>query len=198
MSVTAQQILNHRQGRKASGMMGCMTGKPVPPPNFFGFKDVQIWRTDSQGRLPGDEGFNPRDPGCFCFDCRGSFDKDGILDAELVNEGHPRACDVYASLINHHIPTSLPPLVNTALPPNPSLKDLEKVMKFAMGTLECSIHSELILTMDRRRRAIYCEDKTEADNQLEYEHKLYDLQEAVSKLRIALEGYCREVDKFLG
>ncbi len=195
MSVTAQEIVAHREGRKKAGLQGCITGKPVPPLSFFGYKDVQIWRTDSQGRLPGDEGFNPRDPGCFCFDCRGSFDKDGILDAELVNEGHARACHIYASLIN--IPTSIPPRVNTVLPPNPSLKDLEQVMKYAMGTLEGSIHSELILTMDRRRRAIHCEDKTEADNQLEHEHKLLDLQDAVTKLRIALEGYCREVDKFL-
>jgi hypothetical protein len=198
MPVTSQQILTHRQGRKAAGLMGCITGKPIPPIDFFGFKDVQIWRTDSKGCLPGDPDFNPRDPGCFCFDCRNTFDKEGVLDAELVNEGHPRACEIYASLIKPNIPTSLPPRINVSLPPNPSLKDLEKVMKYAMGTLEGCIHSELILTMDRRQRAILCDNNEEANNYLEQEHQLQDLQAAVSKLRDALDGYCKEVDKFLG
>lgn len=95
------------------------------------------------------------------------------------------------------IPTSLPPPINTNLPPNLSLKDYEKHLQLALGTLEGSIHSELILTMDRRRRAIHCEDKTDAENQLEKEHKLQDLQSSLDNLRTALDNYFTQVHKFI-
>lgn len=80
-------------------MAGCITGRPEPELDFFGYKDVQIWNLDAQGRLNGDPGFDYMDPHCFCFDCRGAFDPKATVDAELVNRGHVRACFVYASLL---------------------------------------------------------------------------------------------------
>ena len=102
-TVSPSQIVDHRESRKASGLVGCITGRPVPEFDFFGYRDVQIWNIDASGRLNGDEGFNPRDPGCFCFDCRGAFDPRGEVDAELVNEGHARATEVYQSVINQAV-----------------------------------------------------------------------------------------------
>jgi hypothetical protein len=82
------EILQHRESRKDAGMVGCITGKPTPEMDFFGYRDVQSWR-------PAD----PMNPHCFCFDCRGLWDSDAAIDAELVNSGHWWACDVYASLL---------------------------------------------------------------------------------------------------
>lgn len=96
-TITPSEILQQRASRKAAGLVGCITGRPVPALDFFGYRDVQIWFVDSAGRLNGDPKFNRRDPGCFCFDCRGAFDPNGILDAELVNEGHERAVFTYRS-----------------------------------------------------------------------------------------------------
>ena len=98
-NITPSQIVEHRAQRKRCGLVGCISGRPKPEMDFFGYKDVQIWFRDASGRLNGDPEFNRRDPYCFCFDCRGSFDPEGTLDAELVNEGHERACEVYASLL---------------------------------------------------------------------------------------------------
>lgn len=102
-NITPAQICEHREIRKQSGMAGCITGRAEPELDFFSYRDVQIWNQDTQGRLNGDPGFNKMDPYCFCFDCRGSFDSDGVIDAELVNSGHLRACFVYASLLPQHI-----------------------------------------------------------------------------------------------
>jgi hypothetical protein len=99
-TITPSEILNHRKMRKQSGMAGCITGRPQPTMDFFGFRDIMIWNMDAEGRLNGDPGFNRMDPRCFCFDCRESFDSDGTVDAELVNTGHVRACFVYASLLS--------------------------------------------------------------------------------------------------
>lgn len=98
--VSPSQILSHRESRKNAGLVGCITGRPEPEMDFFSFRDVQIWNRDASGRLNGDEGFNPRDPWCFCFDCRDTFDPHGTTDAELVNEGHSRATEVYQTVIN--------------------------------------------------------------------------------------------------
>ncbi len=99
LSITPQNIIDHRAARKAAGMVGCISGRPVPEMDFFGYKDVQIWNIDASGRLNGHPEFNRRDPWCFCFDCRGAFDPRGIVDAEIVNEGHVRAREVYATLL---------------------------------------------------------------------------------------------------
>ncbi len=97
--ITPQQILDNSQARKDAGLAGCITGRPAPRMDFFGYKDVQIWNIDASGRLNGDPEFNRRDPWCFCFDCRGAFDPRGIVDAEIVTEGHVRAREVYAQLL---------------------------------------------------------------------------------------------------
>ena len=97
--VTPMEILLHRKTRKESGMVGCITGKPEPEINFYGFSDVQIWYLDANGRMNGDPEFNRMDPYCFCFDCRDAFDPKAEIDTQLVNQGHERACWVYASLL---------------------------------------------------------------------------------------------------
>ena len=99
LTITPQQILDNRQARKDAGLVGCITGRPAPRMDFFGYGDVQIWNRDASGRLNGDPEFNRRDPWCFCFDCRGAFDPRGTVDAEIVNEGHVRAREVYAQLL---------------------------------------------------------------------------------------------------
>ena len=96
--ITPQQILDDRNTRLNSGLIGCITGHPVPNLDFFGFRDVQIWNMDAQGRMNGDPNFNRRDPFCFCFDHRGAFDPTGEVDASLVNEGHAMARYTYRNL----------------------------------------------------------------------------------------------------
>lgn len=108
MSITSQDILNDRAARKAAGDTGCITGKPTPEINLFGFRDVQIWYMDANGRMNGDPGFDRMNPLCFCFDCRGAFDKDGIIDAELVNNGHEGARHVYHNLLGQPAQVAVP------------------------------------------------------------------------------------------
>ncbi len=136
-SITAQQIINHRAARKAAGLVGCVSGRPVPEMDFFGYRDVQIWNRDAQGRLNGDPDFNRKDPYCFCFDCRGAFDPKAEVDLELVQSSHARALEVYGDLFppstlpTEPAPTSfrsfsarvpdvepvlVPPPINTSLP----------------------------------------------------------------------------------
>ena len=97
--VTPMEILQNRKNRKEAGMIGCITGKPVPEMDFYGYRDVQIWYLDANGRMNGDPEFDRMDPYCFCFDCRDAFDSKGEIDTQLVNQGHERACWVYASLL---------------------------------------------------------------------------------------------------
>ena len=93
------------------------------------------------------------------------------------------------------IPTSLPPPINTNLPLNPTLKEQELQLNKALETLSGSIHSELILAMDKRQRAILCnENHDEYDDQ---EEKLQELQESLSNLRGALDNYFAQVHKFI-
>jgi hypothetical protein len=117
-TITPQQIINHRAWTQASGASGCITGRPVPEISFFGFRDVQSWR-------PAD----PMNPHCFCFDCRGLWDKDATIDAELVNSGHKWACEAYASLLptrpSTPVRTGSSELANAMAlhSPSPSLRD---------------------------------------------------------------------------
>jgi hypothetical protein len=114
--ITPEQILMQRELRKQSGMAGCVTGRPAPSMDFFGYRDVQIWNTDAHGRLNGDPGFDRKNPRCFCFDCRGAFDPQAEVDTELVNSGHERACEVYASLLVKPPPVPLPARTMTEHP----------------------------------------------------------------------------------
>jgi hypothetical protein len=114
--ITPQQILEDRAARKASGLAGCITGHPAPdlsyPRDFFGFRDVQIWNMDWNGRMNGDPNFNRRDPCCFCFDHREAFDPTGEIDASLVNERHNRAAYAYRNLLpNEPVVDPHPPAV---------------------------------------------------------------------------------------
>ncbi len=128
--ITPQQILEDRATRKASGMVGCMTGRPAPdlsyPRDFFGFRDVQIWNMDWNGRMNGDPNFNRRDPCCFCFDHRGAFDPTGEIDASLVNERHNRAAYAYRNLLpNEQVvnPYAVPAPPALVIPEAPNYDD---------------------------------------------------------------------------
>jgi hypothetical protein len=116
VQITPEQIIAHRELRKKAGMVGCVTGRPVPEMDFFGYRDVQVWNVDANGRMNGDPGFDRKNPHCFCFDCRGAFDPRAEVDAELVNSGNERACHVYASLLMVPTPVVSPP----PPPPRPS------------------------------------------------------------------------------
>ena len=83
-SVTASEILKHRALRKRLGLVGCKDGSDMPLTSMKGIS----WR-------PTD----PKNPGCFCTDCRDTWDADGAIDAELVNEGNTSACYTYEALL---------------------------------------------------------------------------------------------------
>ena len=114
-NVTVSDITCHREWLKASGATGCITGQPPPSRlyDFFGFRDIKIWYRDATGRMNGDEGFDPKNPMCFCFDCRSTFDPSGTIDCELVNAGDKRACEAYAPLLKNYTNTEDIPLFRT-------------------------------------------------------------------------------------
>ncbi len=116
VNISSEQILADRENRKNAGLTGCITGRPVPDFDFFGYRDVQVWFVDANGRLNGDPGFEYKNPMCFCFDCRGAFDPKGEVDAELVNAGHQRAMVAYRSFFPNLIIAEM----NTPPPPPPS------------------------------------------------------------------------------
>lgn len=82
--VTVDQIIAHREGRKKSGLMGCITGEDLP---LYSLKGMS-WRPE-----------DPMNPGCFCHDCRSLWDKDGSIDLELIKRGNERALFTYASIL---------------------------------------------------------------------------------------------------
>ena len=84
ISVTPSQIREHRALRRIAGLIGCKDGSDAPLNSLKGIS----WR-------PTD----PKNPSCFCTDCRGTWDTDGTIDAELVNAGHQRAVYTYESLL---------------------------------------------------------------------------------------------------
>ena len=88
LSITPQQIIDHRAARKAAGLAGCISGRPVPEMDFFGYRDVQSWR-------PAD----PMNPHCFCFDCRDLWDNDATIDLQLITDGNMWARETYAQLL---------------------------------------------------------------------------------------------------
>lgn len=115
-NITAQHILDNRKARKDAGLVGCISGRPVPALDFFGYRDVQIWFYDANGKLNGDPGFDRKNPMCFCFDCRSAFDPDATVDLELVLNGHAKACATYTSILPAQ---AVPP--KEEQPPKPSL-----------------------------------------------------------------------------
>lgn len=82
--VTPEKIIAHREERKKTGLIGCITGEDIPLTSLKGMS----WR-------PSD----PMNPGCFCHDCRSLWDKDGSIDLELIKRGNERALFVYASIL---------------------------------------------------------------------------------------------------
>lgn len=107
LNVTPEQIQAHRASRKASGLAGCITGRPMPELDFFGYKDVQSWR-------PSD----PMQPHCFCFDCRELWDNDATIDLQLIKDGHKMALWTYAELLPKEMvpPKEAPPAPSLAKP----------------------------------------------------------------------------------
>jgi hypothetical protein len=135
--ITPEQILAHRESRMKSGMVGCVTGRPVPAPDFFGYRDVQIWNMDANGRMNGDPGFDRKNPRCFCFDCRGAFDPKGEVDAEIVNAGHERAREVYMALLVNPVPSPPPPAPTPTPTPPPSVPLPMRTNTHYPGVLSC-------------------------------------------------------------
>lgn len=82
--ITAEQIIAHREGRKKSGLMGCINGEDTP---LYSLKGIS--------RRPED----PMNPNCFCHDCRTTWDPEGRIDLELIKAGNERALFVYASIL---------------------------------------------------------------------------------------------------
>lgn len=124
------EILLHRKNRKDAGMAGCITGRPTPELDFFGFRDVQIWHMDASGRLICDGG-DRMDPYCLCFDCRDAFDPKAEIDTQLVNQGHERACYVYASLLGLTTTTTTTTTTTAEPPPDPSVSQTTEPAGFS-------------------------------------------------------------------
>ena len=82
--ITTEQIIAHREGRKKSGLIGCITGDDTP---LFSLNGIS-WR-------PAD----PMNPHCFCHDCRTTWDPEGSIDLELIKAGNERALFVYATIL---------------------------------------------------------------------------------------------------
>jgi hypothetical protein len=83
-TITTKQIILHREGRKKSGLIGCIDGSDVPLGSMSGIS----WRPDDSAN-----------PNCFCHDCRALWDPDGTIDLKLIQDGNKRACYVYSSLL---------------------------------------------------------------------------------------------------
>lgn len=84
LTITPQQIKDHRAARKAAGMVGCKDGSDMPLDSLKGIS----WR-------PAD----PMNPSCFCHDCRDSWDSDASVDVQLIQNGNTSALWTYASLL---------------------------------------------------------------------------------------------------
>jgi hypothetical protein len=165
LSISTSDILAHRAGRQAAGLLGCKDGSDMPLGSLRGIS----WR-------PAD----PLDPHCFCFDCRGTWDADGTIDLQLLEKGHMGAVDTYASLLP---PTmrmateertaapsvftpammmtgSSPGLSNipTSLPPVSTTRTFENCIFSTITHLIGEVQSEQIRAMDMKRHAIMTDD----------------------------------------
>jgi hypothetical protein len=186
LSISTQQIKDHRAARKASGMVGCITGKPEPEMDMFGYGDVQSWR-------PSD----PMKPHCFCFDCRDLWDSDATIDLQLLQDGHTGALWTYTDLLpsgfvhpKHATPAvplpkrsngggiALAPCVETSVPsfrsfdevpmslPAPRNRDImnetkEERLNMDLAQLRGQLQGDLIIVMDSRRRLAFYDDLEE-------------------------------------
>lgn len=166
LNITTQQIKDHRAARKAAGLAGCISGRPEPPLDFFGYKDVQSWRP-----------IDPMKPYCFCFDCRDLWDNDATIDLQLLEDGHTVALMTYSELLPpefvhpKHVALpqrsngggiSMPPLcIDTSVPkygsfdeiPSslPAPKHFDGSLKAQLAKLRGEIQAELVVVMDSRR-----------------------------------------------
>lgn len=84
MNITVEKIKQCRAEKKASGARSCITGEDVP---LYSLKGIS-WRPD-----------DPMNPGCFCHDCRSTWDPDGSIDLELIKNGHKWACHAYSAIL---------------------------------------------------------------------------------------------------
>lgn len=180
-SITTQNIIDHRSSRKASGLVGCITGRPEPEFSPFGYSDVQSWR-------PAD----PMNPHCFCFDCRELWDSDGSIDLELIKQGNRMALWTYGQILPADMmpaPEPVPESVASVLLPTrsngggipltmdsddgpvplslpkPTPRDItnetfEERLRMDLSLLRADIHRDLIITMDKARN-LTCMPKSE-------------------------------------
>jgi len=117
-SVTVEQIIAHREGRKKSGLVGCIDGvSDIPLTSLKGMS----WR-------PAD----PMNPDCFCHDCRTTWDSDGSIDLELIKRGNERACYVYASIL----PTKKMTLLELMSKTDDALEDFVKAQMELFAKME--------------------------------------------------------------
>ena len=83
--ITTEQIIAHRERRKASALTGCIDGSDR---YINSLSNGISWR-------PAD----PMNPHCFCHDCRSLWDSEGSIDLELIKKGNEHACFTYASIL---------------------------------------------------------------------------------------------------
>jgi hypothetical protein len=211
LNITPEQIKTHRATRKAAGLAGCISGRPVPEMDLFGYKDVQSWR-------PAD----PMNPHCFCFDCRDLWDNDASLDVQLLKEGNKMAMSTYSELL----PAEAPPATRTMtehpeayargvprevfFPPaqglwvdttGPTFHSFEEVptslpaprhrdimnetqkerLKGDLAELRGRIQGDLVRTIDKRRLGVYYDEPERS----EY---LYDVDEEERMLWVKLDA----------
>lgn len=92
--ISPEQIIAHREQRKALGLVGCKDGSDWPLDSLRGIS----WRPE-----------DPMNPHCFCHDCRTSWDPDGVIDATLVKNSNEDAIWTYRSLLPKDLASPTPP-----------------------------------------------------------------------------------------
>ncbi len=200
LSISTADILAHRAGRKAAGLVGCKDGSDGPLHSLSGIS----WR-------PAD----PMDPHCFCFDCRETWDADALIDLHLLQNGHDGAVHTYASLVFPkatptttssssvatatevssslapvHIPAEvglsnvLPALIIPMSLPDPVPSHEHPILQ-SISRLISDIQSEQVRAMDLKRRATFASDPQEKQRIVEasYQYEMY-CEQAMVRLQM--------------
>ena len=191
LSISTADILAHRAGRKAAGLVGCKDGSDAPLNSLSGIS----WR-------PAD----PMNPDCFCFDCRETWDADAFIDLHLLENGHDGALHTYASLVfpktssssaTVSAPAEVPPqssevglsnvapsiIIPMSLPP--PLPNHEHPIFQSISRLLSEIQSEQIRAMDLKRRSTFADDPQEKQRIVEasYQYEMY-CEQAMVRLQM--------------
>jgi len=185
--ITTEQIIAHREGRKKSGLMGCITGEDAP---LYSLKGMS-WK-------PAD----PMNPGCFCHDCRSLWDKTGEIDLELIKKGNERALFVYASIL----PTKKEMLRDLRSKTDDALEDFVKAQVTLASKMETlkEFDEKIATQEDAYSAMMYRKDYTFLKM---YEHEIDVLEAEIRRLKTfrsyhekdatELEAKCRETETAL-